>query len=369
MKFDVVIVGAGISGCTLAERYAQSGKKVLVLEKREFIGGNCYDEMNQDGLMIMKYGGHIFHTNDDNVWNYVNNFSEWIPSEHKVLSHVDGKNVPVPVNITTVNELLGLNIQTEAEMKDWLEKNTEKIKNPKNSEEIALTRVGRFLYEKMFKNYTIKQWDMEPKELDASVMARIPVRTDFNDRYFSDKYEAQPKSGYAKLMEKMLDHPNIKVELKKDFFQVKDELEYDKLFFSGKIDEFFNYKFGKLGYRSLKFEFSTYDQDHYIPGPTVNYPNFNESFTRIVEYKYFYKQKHPKTIVSREWATWEGEPFYPVPTKNNADIYGKYERLAKKMQSRGIYFIGRLANYKYINMDQAFRNALDLFAELEGKNV
>jgi UDP-galactopyranose mutase len=256
-------------------------------------------------------------------------------------------------------------MKTEEEMKHWLVENTEKYTDPKNSEEIALTRVGKYLYEKMFKNYTIKQWDMEPKELDASVMARIPVRMDFNDRYFSNKYEAQPKDGYTAIFEKMLNHPNITVKLNSDFFKMRNQLNgYEKLFYSGKVGEFFDYKYGKLGYRSLKFEFTTYDQEHYIPGPTVNYPNFDESFTRIVEYKYFTKQQHPKTVVSREWATWEGDPYYPVPTKENKDLYLKYEKEAKKLEKQGTYFIGRLANYKYINMDQAFRNALNLFKGL-----
>jgi len=367
MKHDIVIVGAGISGCTLANLYANQGKKVLIIEKRPFVGGNCHDEINSDGLRIMSFGGHIFHTNDDEVWEYINKFTGWTPSEHRVLSHVDGKDVPVPVNITTVNELLGLDIKTETEMKKWLEENTEKIADPKNSEEIALTRVGRFLYEKMFKNYTIKQWDMEPKDLAASVMARIPVRTDFNDRYFSDKYEAQPKNGYAAFFQKMVDHENIEILLETDYFQMKNDLDYEKLFFSGKLDEFFEYKFGKLGYRSLKFEFTTYNQEHYISGPTVNYPNFEETFTRIVEYKYFYKQNHPKTTVSREWATWEGEPYYPVPTAENESLASKYKEEVDHANQENVYFIGRLANYKYINMDQAFRSALDLFKELQGE--
>jgi len=368
MKYDIIIVGSGISGCTLAEKYAKNDKKVLVIEKRSFVGGNCHDSVDKDGLKIMDFGGHIFHTDDEEVWNYVQRFSEWVKSEHKVLSFVDGKYVPVPVNIKTVNILFKLNIKTEEEMKNWLAENTEKFTDPKNSEEIALTRVGKYLYEKMFKNYTIKQWDMEPKELDASVMARIPVRTDFNDRYFSNKYEAQPKEGYTAIFKKMLDHPNITVKLNSDFFKMKDQLKgYEKLFYSGKVDEFFDYKYGKLGYRSLKFEFTTYDQEHYIPGPTVNYPNFDESFTRIVEYKYFYKQDNLKTTVSREWATAEGDPYYPVPTKNNEELYLKYKKAVEELKKDGIYFIGRLANYKYINMDQAFRDALDLFTKLNNE--
>jgi UDP-galactopyranose mutase len=361
----IIIVGAGISGATLAERYASIGKQVLVLEKRDHIGGNCYDYTNSDGIRVPRYGGHIFHTNDEGVWEYVNRFSKWRHYEHHVRSLVDGKYVPVPVNIETVNTVFGLNITTEEEMKRWLDENTEKIANPKNSEESALRRVGRVLYEKMFKYYTHKQWNMWPAELDASVMDRIPVRTNFNDRYFSDTHEAIPAEGYTKIFETMLAHPNIEVRLNADYFAEKDHLPpAEKLFFTGPVDAFFKDKnFEKLQYRSLRFEYETFDEEHHIPYATVNYPDERPS-TRTIEPKYMTGQKHPKTTVIYEYPTGEGEPYYPVPNPRNAEIYAQYQREAEKLEPRGIYFVGRLATYKYFNMDQAFRSALDLFEKL-----
>jgi UDP-galactopyranose mutase len=365
MDNKIIIIGAGISGATLAERYANKGSKVIIIEKRDHIGGNCYDFINSDGLLVPLYGPHLFHTNYEDVWEYVNKFSEWTPYEHRVLSFVDGMYVPVPVNITTVNTLFKLNLDEEGMIK-WLDENTEKIENPKNSEAAALARVGKVLYQKMFKNYTKKQWDLYPKELDAQVMNRIPVRTNFDDRYFTDKYQALPKDGYTKLFKKLLNHKNIEVRLNTDYFDIKDSLgKYDKLFYTGKIDTFFNYKFSnieKLQYRSLNFEFETLDQEYYQPVTTVNYPN-DYKFTRITEHKRATGQIHPKTTIIREYSTWEGEPYYPVPNPKNQNLYEEYKKETEKLKD--IYFVGRLANYKYFNMDQAFKNALDLFDIIE----
>jgi UDP-galactopyranose mutase len=364
-KYDIVIVGAGISGVTLAERYASLNKKVLVLEKRDHIGGNCFDFIDSAGILVSKYGAHLFHTSYEDVWNYVQRFTKWVKYEHKVLSSVNGKLVPVPVNIDTVNILFGLHLKTSEEMENWLKKNTKKINTPKNSEESALKRVGEDLYNLMFKNYTKKQWDMWPKELEASVMDRIPVRTNFDDRYFNDKYQVLPKYGYTKMFKKMLSSSNIDVELNSDYFKLKDNLDsYKKLFFTGPIDQFFNNRFDKLEYRSLNFKFETYDKEFYQKNSVINYPNDHE-YTRIVEYKYFRNQKSKKTTISKEYSTWDGEPYYPVPSERNRILYEKYQKEAKKLEKKGVYFVGRLANYKYFNMDQAFKNALDLFADLE----
>ena len=367
MKYDIVIVGAGISGATLAERYAsQQNKKVLVIEKRDHIGGNCYDYYDEAGILVSKYGAHLFHTNYEDVWEYVNRFSSWQKYEHRVISSVDGKLVPVPVNITTVNELLGLTISSEEEMKQWLDENTKQIDNPQNSEEMALSLVGPVLYEKMFEHYTEKQWNKHPKELAASVIGRIPVRTNFEDRYFSDKYQAIPSEGYTKLFEKLLDHPNITVKLDTDYFENKEQLEgFEKLFFTGPIDHFFGYKYGKkLQYRSIKFVFETYDTEFFQTNSVVNYPNEHD-YTRIVEYKHITGQKHAKTTISKEFPTWEGEPYYPVPSKENLELFEKYQQEANNVEKDNIYFVGRLANYKYFNMDQAFKNALELYKSLE----
>jgi len=371
MKYDVLVVGAGISGATLAERYATiAGKRVLVLEKRNHIGGNCYDYLNSDGILVPAYGPHFFHTNFEDVWEYVNRFSGWIPYEHRVLSAVDGKLLPVPVNILTVNELFGLRLSTEAEMKQWLEENTAKIDAPANSEEAALRRVGPQLYEKLFKPYTHKQWDRWPSELDASVMDRIPVRTTFEDRYFTDKYQAMPEKGYAKLFERMLDNPLIEVRLGVDYMNAKDLFrDVKKTLFTGPIDEFFGYKFGeRLEYRSLRFEYETRDEEYYQATAQINYPSPDVAFTRITEPKRATGQQHSKTTIIREYSTWEGEPYYPVPSERNRHLYERYRQEAIALEKDGIHFVGRLANYKYFNMDQAFQNALKFFANLEKGN-
>lgn len=363
---QILIIGAGISGAVLAERYAQLGKQVLILEKRDHIGGNCYDYYNDDGILVSKYGAHLFHTNEKDVWAYVQRFGEWYPYEHRVLAKVDGQLVPVPVNITTVNRLLGTQIKSEAEMEAWLAAHQVPNPDPQNGKEAALARVGPALYEKIFKNYTKKQWDKYPEELDASVLNRIPVRTNFDDRYFNDKYQALPKGGYTKLFAKMLDHPNITVQLNTDYFDVRTQLTgFEKLFYTGPIDQFFDFKFKvqrALEYRSLRFEHQTLNQEYFQENSVVNYPN-EEAFTRIVEYKHITGQQHPKTTIVREFSTDEGEPYYPVPNPANQAIYDQYKAEADKLEN--IYFVGRLANYKYFNMDQAFKNALDLFQRLE----
>jgi UDP-galactopyranose mutase len=362
MTYDVIVVGSGISGATIAERYAKVlDKKVLVIEKRDHIGGNCYDFHDPAGILVSKYGAHLFHTNDDFVWQYLQQFSEWKPYTHKVLSFVDGKLVPVPVNIKTVNLLFNLNIKTEEEMKTWLSKQVAHIENPANSEELALSRVGKVLYEKLFKNYTIKQWDTDPAKLDASVIGRIPVRTNFDDRYFSDPHQAMPSQGYTKIFEKMLSHPNITVQLNTDFLKIKDSLKnYKKLFFTGPVDEYFEKKVGKLPYRSLRFEFETFDFPYFQTNSVINYPN-DYDYTRILEFKYMFGQKSANTTIAKEYPTWEGEPYYPVLSKGNLELYEFYRKEGELKKKNGVYFVGRLANYKYFNMDQAFANALNLF--------
>lgn len=365
MDYEIIVVGAGISGAVLAERYASVlNKKVLVIEKQNHLAGNCYDFEDATGILVSKYGPHLFHTKYEDVWGYFQKFAEWRPYKHKVLCFVDGKLVPLPVNIDTVNIIFGINIKTEDEMKRWLEKNTEKIAEPKNGEEAALARVGRVLYEKLFKNYTKKQWDRWPAELDASVLNRIPVRTNYEDGYFTDKYQARPLGGFTQLISKMLAHPNIKVELNTDYFFARDKFSgYKKLFFTGPIDKFFDYKFGKLPYRSLRFEFETLTRKFFQSNSVINYPN-EQNFTRITEYKYFTENESDKTTISREYPTWEGEPTYPVIAEENNKIFNLYAEEAAKSAERGIYVAGRLGNYKYINMDQACKDSLVLFNKL-----
>lgn len=369
-NIDILIIGAGISGAVLAERYASIGKKVLIIEKRNHIAGNCYDYIDQNQILVSKYGAHLFHTNEEAVWEYVNRFSDWYLWEHKVIARVDDKTVPIPVNITTVNELFDINISTEEEMQIWLEENRTPIEKPANGEEAVLNRVGSVLYEKMFKHYTKKQWDKYPAELDASVLERIPVRNNYDDRYFSDIHQALPKGGYTQLFENILSHPNIEVLLETDYFDVKDDYKnYEKLFYTGPVDRFFEFKHSlleKLEYRSINFVSETIDAEFYQENSVVNYPGTEVDFTRIIEYKHFGNQISDKTTVVKEFTVDEGEPYYPVPNPRNQEIYACYKTEADKLID--VHFVGRLANYKYFNMDQAFKNALDLFDKLEKNN-
>ncbi len=369
-SIDILIIGAGISGSVLAERYASKGKKVLIIEKRNHIAGNCYDYIDENGILVSKYGAHLFHTNNEMVWKYVNKFSEWYPWEHKVVARVDDKTVPIPVNINTVNTLFGASISTEEDMNNWLEKNRTSISNPSNGEEAVLNRVGPILYEKMFKHYTKKQWDKYPAELNASVLERIPVRNNYDDRYFSDCYQALPKGGYTQLFENMLNHPNIKVLLETDYFDLKDQYKnIEKIFYTGPVDRFFefmNKHTEKLEYRSINFVSETHDCEFFQENSVVNYPGMEVDFTRIIEYKHFGNQKSEKTTIVKEFTVDEGEPYYPVPNPRNQEIYAKYKAEADKLLD--VHFVGRLANYKYFNMDEAFKNALDLFDTLEKKH-
>ncbi|MCZ2340073.1 MAG: UDP-galactopyranose mutase [Chitinophagales bacterium] len=368
-EFDILIIGAGISGAVLAERYAAAGKQVLIIEKRDHIAGNCFDYYDKNGILTSKYGAHLFHTNDEGVWDYVNQFADWYTWEHKVIAKVDEHLVPIPVNITTVNTLFKEQISSEKEMQDWLSKNRIKYDQPKNGEEAVLNRVGEVLYNKMFKHYTKKQWDKYPAELHASVLERIPVRDNYDDRYFSDTYQALPKGGYTKLFENILNHPNITVLLNTDYFEVKDQISgYEKLFYTGPIDRFFKFNKNlteKLEYRSINFVREEIDGEYFQENSVVNYPGEEVDFTRIVEYKHFGNQKSPKTSIVKEFTVDEGEPYYPVPNEKNQAIYAQYKKEADQLLD--VHFVGRLANYKYFNMDQAFRNALDLFESLELK--
>ncbi|MBS1618204.1 MAG: UDP-galactopyranose mutase [Bacteroidetes bacterium] len=365
-KYDIVVVGAGISGAVIAERFANDGKTVLVIEKRDHIAGNCFDYIDKNGILVSQYGAHLFHTNYEDVWEYVNRFSDWYPWEHKVLAQVDGTLVPIPVNITTVNELFGLNIQTEQEMAQWLSEQRPPDSNPTNGKEAAIAKVGPVLYEKMFRHYTKKQWDKYPEELDASVLDRIPVRVNHDDRYFSDKYQALPKGGYTQLFASILDHPNITVMLNTDYFSIRGKLKsYEKLFYTGPIDRFFSAEgdlLPKLEYRSINFVHETVDTEYFQPNSVVNYPGLEVDYTRIIEYKHFGGQKSEKTTIVKEYTVADGDPYYPVPNERNRVVYEQYRQKAERLID--VYFVGRLANYKYFNMDQAFKNALDLYEEI-----
>ncbi|WP_138994147.1 UDP-galactopyranose mutase [Larkinella sp. C7] len=362
--YDFAIVGAGYAGSVLAERLAsQSGKKVLVLDKRPHIGGNAYDYYNEDGILIHLYGPHIFHTNSPEVFGYLSNFTEWRPYEHRVLASVEGQLLPIPINLDTVNKLYGKNFTSE-ELGEYFKTVGEPVEDIKTSEDVVVSQVGRDLYEKFFKYYTKKQWGVYPSELDKSVTSRIPTRTNQDDRYFSDQFQSMPLHGFTKMFEKMVDHPNITLMLATDFKDVKDSLSYDQLIYTGPVDEYFDHCFGKLPYRSLQFEHKTLNEEWHQPVAVVNYPNDN-AYTRITEYKHLTGQEHPtKTSITFEYPQSEGDPYYPVPMPENAELYRKYKQLAD--QQENVYFVGRLGTYRYYNMDQVVAQALTLYKKLVG---
>ncbi len=359
--FDYLIVGAGFAGSVLAERLAtQAGKKVLIIDKRNHIGGNAYDYYNEDGILIHKYGPHIFHTNSKDVFEYLNQFTQWRPYEHRVLGSVDGQLVPIPINLTTINQLYGLNLNSE-QVEDFFASKAEKISRVQTSEDVVVSKVGRELYEKFFRGYTRKQWDLDPSELDASVTARVPTRTNKDDRYFTDTYQAMPLHGYSAMFQKMLSHPNIKIMLNTDYKEIIDFIPHKKLIYTGPIDSYFDYCYGKLPYRSLEFKFETIDAEYFQSTGTINYPN-EQLYTRITDFKYLTGQKHSKTAIVYEYPRAEGDPYYPVPRPENAEIYKKYQNLAATITNT--YFVGRLATYKYYNMDQVVAQSLTTYKKI-----
>jgi UDP-galactopyranose mutase len=361
--FDYVIVGAGFSGSVVAAQMARNfGKRVMLLDRRNHIGGNAYDHHDQHGILVHKYGPHIFHTNSKDVFDYLSLFTEWRNYEHKVLASVDGKLVPIPINLDTVNILHGLELTVD-EMEAYLEKIAEKPPAIRTSEDVVVSRVGRDLYEKMFRGYTRKQWGLDPSDLDASVTARIPVRTNRDDRYFTDTYQAMPRHGFTRMFENMLDHPNITVILNTDYRDVLKSVQYRELVYTGPVDEFFGYRFGKLPYRSIQFRHETVDVEKLQPVAVINHPNEHD-YTRVTEFKHLTGQSHSKTSVVYEYPCDGGDPYYPVPRPDNAAIYKRYEALAT--QTPAVHFVGRLATYKYYNMDQVVAQALTLCAKLSG---
>jgi len=393
-KVDVLIVGGGLSGCVMAERLSKElGLTSCIMDKRHHIGGNCYDYVTEDGIRASLYGAHLFHTKFDRVWNYVNEFSEWIPFDHRVMGRVDDKDgvpqlVPIPPIHETVNKLYGENIQSEDDMKAYYDR--VRVQPPdgeaKNSEEASLSRVGPALYESIFKHYTKKQWDKYPEELDAAVMMRLPCRTNTDGRYFPCDYQALPLRGYTRIFENMvLNDPNIHIRVSTDFFTAKKENklpEHKFLIYTGPIDAYFAAQgMPKLEYRSIRFE------HEYVPEPeggffqeamVINYPSPAVGYTRILEYKHVPNQPEPVlkgevkgTFICREYSTAEGDPYYPVPNPANQALYEKYRALAdeeeKEDKAAKVCFVGRLASYKYFNMDQAILNALEMFDDLKAK--
>ena len=363
--FDYLIVGAGFAGATIAERLAaHGGKRVLICDKRPHIGGNAFDYYNEHGILIHKYGPHIFHTNSAEVFAYLSRFTDWRPYQHRVRASVDGQLVPIPINLDTVNQLYGTRY-TSFELEAFFQSVAEPRTPIKTSEDVIVSRVGRELYEKFFRNYTRKQWDMDPSELDSSVTARVPVRTNRDDRYFTDTYQAMPLHGYTRMFERMLSHPNIQILLNADYREIKSLVPYQHLVYTGPVDEYFDYCFGRLPYRSLQFKWETLDVPVAQPAPVINYPN-DHLYTRITEMKYLSGQEHPKTSLVYEFPTDQGDPYYPVPTPQNAALYAKYQELADATTE--VKFLGRLGTYKYYNMDQVVAQALAVYARMTGQS-
>jgi UDP-galactopyranose mutase len=361
LAYDYLIVGAGFAGSVLAERLARgSGKSVLLCDRRNHVGGNAYDHADAAGILVHKYGPHIFHTNSRDIFEYLSRFTTWRSYEHRVLASVEGKLLPIPINLDTINRLYGLKL-AENEVEKFLATRAIKYESPRTSEEVVLSRVGADLYEKFFRNYTRKQWGVDPSQLDAQVTARIPVRTNRDDRYFTDQFQFMPRRGFTRMFENMLDHEHIDLALATDFYELRKEVNFRQLIYSGPIDQFFDFRYGKLPYRSLHFEHRTLDREWFQPVAVVNYPNDFE-YTRVTEFKHLTGQQHRRTSIVYEYPHGEGDPYYPVPQPTNASIYSQYRKLAESLPN--VRFVGRLGTYRYYNMDQVVGQALTLYKNL-----
>ncbi len=360
---DFLVVGAGFAGSVIAERVAsQLGRSVLVIDRRPHIGGNAYDERDDAGVLIHRYGPHIFHTNGQEIARYLSQFTEWRPYEHRVLANVRDRLLPIPINRTTVNELFGLDLKDDDEVEAFYASRAESRVPARTSEDVVVGRVGQELYELFFRGYTRKQWGLDPSQLDASVTARVPTRSNMDDRYFTDSFQAMPRAGYTAMFERMLDHPLIEVRTSTDFAAVRDTLDYDRLVYTGPIDEYFDRRFGTLPYRSLHFEFETVDRPLVQPVGTINFPSEDVPFTRISEFKHMTGQDGPATTLVREYPRATGDPYYPIPRPENAELYKRYQALAEA--TPGVDFVGRLATYRYYNMDQVVGQALTTFRKI-----
>ena len=363
---DWLIVGAGFAGSVLAERIAsQRNESVLVIDKRDHIGGNAYDHLDAAGILIHRYGPHIFHTNAEMVVRYLSQFTSWRPYQHRVLAQVDGQLLPIPINLDTVNRLYGLSLDS-AGMEAFLAARREPVVDIQTSEDVVVSTVGRDLYEKFFQGYTRKQWGLDPSQLSRIVTARIPTRTDRDDRYFTDEFQQMPADGYTAMFRNMLDHPKIDVELGRSWNPSLDRDRARRIVFTGPIDEFFGYRFGKLPYRSLRFVHETRDVEWAQPVAVVNYPQ-TEAYTRITEYKHLTGQKHPKTSLTYEYPTDEGDPYYPIPRPENQELYKIYRAAAERLPD--VWFVGRLGAYQYLNMDQVVAQALATFERLDARRA
>ena len=361
MTYDYLIVGAGLAGCVMAERLANGlGCQVLLVERRDHIGGNAYDEVNEDGIRVQKYGPHVFHTSNKEVWDYLSQFTEWNGYVHRVLARVRGKTVFLPINLDTMERLSDRPFTAE-QLAEHFEQCRVKLDSIENARDVVVSQVGEELYDLFFKNYTKKQWGLYPDELAPEVTKRLPVRFDRDTRYFADPYQGIPQDGFTPMFERLLASPNITLRLGTDYREIADAERFGRLVYTGRIDEFFEYRLGRLPYRSLSFRFETLETRQFQAAGVVNYPN-EEDYTRITEFKHLYRQDHPKTTVCYEYGVSRGSPYYPLLTRANRALYRQYEAQADKLD--GVHFLGRLARYEYSNMDQVVANALDLFGRI-----
>ena len=361
--YDVLVVGAGFAGAVLAERLAaDAGQRVLLIDRRDHVAGNAFDEQDAAGILVHRYGPHIFHTNSQDVWDYLSRFTKWRPYEHRVLASVRDKLLPIPINRTTLNGLYGLNLKDDAQAAAFLAQRAEPVADIRTSEDVVVAAVGRELYETFFRGYTRKQWGLDPSELDRTVTARVPTRTSTDDRYFQDKFQAMPADGYTAMFERMLNHPLIDIELGVDFADVARRVTVGHTIFTGPVDEYFGHRFGPLPYRCLSFRHETHDREQFQQVAVVNYPLEDTPYTRITEYKHLTGQRHAKTSVSYEFSSATGDPYYPIPNAAAQTLYKKYEALADA--EADVSFVGRLATYRYYNMDQVVGQALATYRRL-----
>jgi UDP-galactopyranose mutase len=366
--YDTLIVGAGYAGSIVAERLAtQLGHRVLVIDRRDHIAGNAYDYFDEHGVQVHKYGPHIFHTNSEKVVDYLSQFTDWRPYEHRVVASVDGQLLPMPINRDTINRLYGLDLRTEEEVEAFYAERREDRPLMQTSEDAVVAKVGWELYEKFFRGYTRKQWELDPKDLHASVCARIPIRTNTDDRYFTDTWQKMPLDGYTAMFERILDHPGIEVRLSTSFEEVRDEVAYGHLVWTGPIDEYFGHRFGPLPYRSLHFDLETHDTPdggYLFPAGSINEPSFEIPYTRRTEFRRLAGQDGlTKSTIAVEYPRSEGDPYYPIPREQNRALFKRYRALADEIADE-VTFVGRLANYQYLNMDQVTAQALSTFERM-----
>ena len=362
---DVLVVGAGYAGAVMAERLAADwGKRVLVVDRRPHIGGNAHDIRDAAGVLIHPYGPHIFHTNSQAIIDYLSRFTAWRPYEHRVLAETRGQLLPMPINRTTVNRFFGVEL-AEDEVDAFLVARAESVAEVRTSADVVLSRVGRELYETFFQGYTRKQWGLDPSQLDKSVTSRVPTRTDDDDRYFQDRFQQMPRHGYAPMFQRMLRHPNIEVALETDYADAVRGRRFGHIVFTGPVDEYFGHRFGKLPYRSLQFRHETRDESWAQPVAVINYPSESVPYTRVTEFKYLTGQVHPRTSLCYEYPSAEGDPYYPIPRPENAQLYARYQALADATPD--VTFVGRLATYRYYNMDQVVGQALATYQRLRAQ--